>query len=214
MKRTYKKSQNIGKKESLRTYFESYPKDAGFYDPETLTEAFEEHFGTNTLRYEMSIGFLDIVQLGQDIAEVFFIDDPTLYNLSSTPKTKLLQQVKDMLDRYTDGERVDFRDIPVDIFGGTEFQHSVWKTIYQIPYGEVRSYKWIAEQVGRPKAVRAVGNATGSNPITIIIPCHRVIGSSGNLGGYGGGLERKRQLLSLEGYPVKELKSTRKVSSK
>ncbi|MYF54522.1 MGMT family protein, partial [Candidatus Poribacteria bacterium] len=94
------------------------------------------------------------------------------------------------------------------------FQQLVWETIHQIPHGEVRSYKWIAEQIGRPKAVRAVGNATGNNPITIIIPCHRVIGSNGNLGGYGGGLERKRQLLSLEGYPVKELKSTRKVSSK
>lgn len=95
---------------------------------------------------------------------------------------------------------------------GTDFQRLVWDAIYQIPYGEARSYKWIAEQIGRPKAVRAVGSATGSNPITIIIPCHRVIGSNGKLGGYGGGLERKRQLLSLEGYPVEVLQKPREGS--
>ena len=124
----------------------------------------------------------------------------------------MLRRTKNILDRYFDGESVDFREIPVKIEMGTDFQNSVWNTIHQIPYGEVRSYKWIAEQIGRPKAVRAVGNATGSNPITIIIPCHRVIGSNGNLGGYGGGLERKRQFLTLEGYPVEVLQKPRERS--
>ena len=200
------------KKKSFRTHLESFPKDSDFYDPEETSAFFEEFFGTDTLRYQLPMGYLDIIQSGQHIAEVFFNNDPSIYNLSFIPHTALLQQVKDMLDRYINGENVDFRDIPIDIFGGTEFQHSVWDTIYQIPYGEVRSYQWIAEQVGRPKSVRAVGNATGCNPVTIIIPCHRVIGSNDSLGGYGGGLERKRQLLSLEGYPVEELKPKQKVS--
>ena len=78
--------------------------------------------------------------------------------------------------------------------------------IQQIPYGEVRTYQWIADQLGRPKSARSVGNATGANPVSILIPCHRVIGSNGRLGGYGGGIERKRGLLALEEYPVAELK--------
>ena len=121
----------------------------------------------------------------------------------------MLKRTKDILDKYFYGDPVDFREIPVAVEMGTAFQDAVWDTIYQIPYGEVRSYKWIAEQIGKPKAVRAVGNATGSNPISIIIPCHRVIGSNGNLGGYGGGIERKRQLLTFEGYPVEVLKKPR-----
>ncbi|MXV78075.1 methylated-DNA--[protein]-cysteine S-methyltransferase, partial [Candidatus Poribacteria bacterium] len=159
-------------------------------------------------------GHIDIIQKHSHISKIFFNDDSRFFEPPSTPRTDLLRKTKDILDRYFEGDPVDFREISVEIEDGTLFQQLVWETIHQIPHGEVRSYKWIAEQIGRPKAVRAVGNATGNNPITIIIPCHRVIGSNGNLGGYGGGLERKRQLLSLEGYPVKELKSTRKVSSK
>lgn len=80
---------------------------------------------------------------------------------------------------------------------GTEFQRSVWKAMQKIPFGEVRTYKWIAEQIGRPRASRAVGNACGANPIPLIIPCHRVVGASG-LGGFSCGLHIKKKLLDFE----------------
>jgi methylated-DNA-[protein]-cysteine S-methyltransferase len=89
-------------------------------------------------------------------------------------------------------------NVPLDM-QGTEFQLSVWNSLVKIPYGETRSYSQIAKSVGRPKAVRAVGAANGSNPVAIIVPCHRVIGSSGKLTGYGGGLPLKKRLLELEG---------------
>jgi methylated-DNA-[protein]-cysteine S-methyltransferase len=82
---------------------------------------------------------------------------------------------------------------------GTEFQLSVWNHLTKIPFGETRSYAQVAEAIGRPKAVRAVGAANGSNPVAIIVPCHRVIGSTGKLTGYGGGLPLKKRLLELEG---------------
>jgi len=88
--------------------------------------------------------------------------------------------------------------VPLDM-QGTEFQLSVWNHLVKIPYGETRSYAQVAEAVGRPKAVRAVGAANGSNPVAIIVPCHRVIGSGGKLTGYGGGLPLKKRLLELEG---------------
>ncbi|HUB77817.1 MAG TPA: methylated-DNA--[protein]-cysteine S-methyltransferase [Bryobacteraceae bacterium] len=88
--------------------------------------------------------------------------------------------------------------VPLDM-QGTEFQLSVWNHLVKIPYGETRSYAQVAEAVGRPAAVRAVGAANGSNPVAIIVPCHRVIGSSGKLTGYGGGLPMKKRLLELEG---------------
>lgn len=88
--------------------------------------------------------------------------------------------------------------VPLDM-QGTDFQLSVWTHLLKIPYGETRSYAQVAEAVGRPKAVRAVGAANGSNPVAIIVPCHRVIGSSGKLTGYGGGLPLKKRLLELEG---------------
>ena len=112
----------------------------------------------------------------------------------------VLSRARELLDRYFAGKRLDVSELPVRIEGGTPFQTSVWKTIDQIRYGELRSYKWIAEQIGKPKAVRAVGNAVGANPVSIFRPCHRVIRSNGHLGGYGGGLARKRQLLALEGH--------------
>ena len=88
-------------------------------------------------------------------------------------------------------------DLPLDA-QGTEFQRRVWRELTTIPYGRTRSYMKIAEAIGSPRAVRAVGAANGSNPIPIVIPCHRVIGASGRLVGYGGGLPLKRRLLDLE----------------
>jgi methylated-DNA-[protein]-cysteine S-methyltransferase len=102
----------------------------------------------------------------------------------------------DQLDAYFAGELTDF-DLELDL-RGTEFQQRVWKALLTIPYGETRSYGEIAEQIGAPGAARAVGLANGRNPIAIVVPCHRVIGSGGSLTGYGGGLERKQTLLELE----------------
>ena len=103
----------------------------------------------------------------------------------------------DRLRRYLQGERVAFAD-KLDLAGTTCFQQSVWQTVRTIPYGETRSYGWVASQLGLPKAARAVGQALGKNPVPIVIPCHRVISSNGELGGFGGGLEIKKFLLNLE----------------
>ncbi|MGC2323493.1 MAG: methylated-DNA--[protein]-cysteine S-methyltransferase [Terriglobales bacterium] len=101
------------------------------------------------------------------------------------------------MDEYFSGRRRCF-DLPLDL-RGTEFQQRCWQELLKIPYGETRSYADIARSIGNPAAVRAVGLANGQNPIAIIVPCHRVIGSDGSLTGYGGGLETKRRLLELEG---------------
>lgn len=107
--------------------------------------------------------------------------------------------VVDQLRRYAAGERVTFDDVPLDLAGATTFRLAVWNATRQIPYGEVRTYKWIAHEVGRPRGPRAVGQALGANPIPVIIPCHRVIGSDGGLTGFGDGVETKARLLALEG---------------
>jgi methylated-DNA-[protein]-cysteine S-methyltransferase len=101
------------------------------------------------------------------------------------------------LQSYFAGKLRSF-DLPLNP-QGTEFQQSAWRALLDIPYGETRSYADIARAIGRPKAVRAVGAANGQNPISIVIPCHRVVGSNGDLTGFGGGLQVKQQLLTLEG---------------
>jgi O-6-methylguanine DNA methyltransferase len=100
------------------------------------------------------------------------------------------------LDEYFAGERRDF-SVPLDL-RGTEFQLACWHALLKIPYGETRSYKHIAQAIGHPQACRAVGMSNNRNPVAIIVPCHRVIASSGSLCGYGGGLDLKRKLLDLE----------------
>lgn len=110
------------------------------------------------------------------------------------------EEAAGQLEEYFGGKRTSF-DIPLDL-RGTPFQLQVWQALARIPYGEVRSYKQIAEAIGSPKAVRAVGGANNRNPVSIIIPCHRVIGAGGDMVGYGGGLPIKQFLLSHEGYPI------------
>jgi O-6-methylguanine DNA methyltransferase len=104
---------------------------------------------------------------------------------------------------YFNGINISFPDKP-DILVATPFQRAVWAATRLIPYGETRSYKWIAEKVGSPKATRAVGSALGKNPLPVIIPCHRVIGSNGNLTGFTGGLDVNIKLLELEGASTKQ----------
>jgi O-6-methylguanine DNA methyltransferase len=100
--------------------------------------------------------------------------------------------------QYFSGKRAEF-DLPLDLFLGTAFQQQVWQTLRRIPYGETRSYRWLAEQIGRPTAFRAVGQANGANPIPVLVPCHRVICADGSMGGFSAGLDLKRRLLALEG---------------
>ena len=111
-------------------------------------------------------------------------------------KEEPFSEVRRQLGEYFAGQRKEF-DLPLAL-QGTEFQVSVLEALQRIPYGETTSYGAIAQQIGRPKAVRAVGAANGRNPIPIIVPCHRVIGSSGDLTGFGGGLDTKAELLRLE----------------
>lgn len=108
-----------------------------------------------------------------------------------------LKKVGANLRKYFSGDRVLF-DLPRDMRYYTQFQKAVWRAAAGIPYGETRSYAWVAKKIGNPRAVRAVGQALGANPVPIIIPCHRVIGSSGKLCGFAGGLTMKRKLLELE----------------
>lgn len=111
-------------------------------------------------------------------------------------ETALIKEAYQQLSEYLKGERKEF-DLPLNP-EGTDFQKRVWRALCDIPYGETRSYKQIAEAIGNSNAVRAVGMANNRNPITIVVPCHRVIGADGKLVGYGGGLEMKEFLLRLE----------------
>jgi methylated-DNA-[protein]-cysteine S-methyltransferase len=111
-------------------------------------------------------------------------------------QSSLLDELQRQLDLYWDGRLREFT-VPLAP-RGTPFQLAVWRALVTIPYGETMSYKELADSIGRPRAVRAVGRANGANPIAIVIPCHRVVGATGSLTGYGGGLEAKRALLELE----------------
>ena len=110
--------------------------------------------------------------------------------------TALLERVTQELDEYFAGARREL-DVPL-LLAGTEFQRKVWNALPEVKYGETATYKDLAKSIGRPASVRAVASAVGANPISIIIPCHRIVGSNGSLTGYAGGLEAKSFLLDLE----------------
>ncbi len=109
---------------------------------------------------------------------------------------EILERTRKQLDEYLNGNRKEF-DIPL-LMAGTDFQKSVWNALMEVPYGATSTYLQIAKDIGKGRAVRAVGNANRANPISIIVPCHRIIGSDGELVGYGGGLALKERLLKLE----------------
>jgi len=139
------------------------------------------------------IGYLEITGTDEGVTGVNFVDE------KKRPDAELpapLQKCRIELDEYFRGKRKDF-SIALKI-EGTDFQKKVWRELLKIPYGTTVSYKDVAEAVGNPKGVRAVGGAVGSNNFGIIIPCHRVIGSSGDLTGFGSGLWRKEWLLNHE----------------
>jgi len=109
------------------------------------------------------------------------------------------EKFKKELSAYFEGSVSQFRQ-ETKLLTGTDFEQQVWYGLKDIPFGETRSYKWIAEKVGRPAAVRAVGQALSKNPIPIVLPCHRIIESDGSVGGYSSGVDRKRRLLDMEYY--------------
>jgi len=121
------------------------------------------------------------------------IDDPA--------QALLIKAIK-QINEYALEERQDF-DLPLDLTLGTEFQQQVWQALQEIKHGETISYATLARRIGNPKAFRAVANANGNNPFSLVIPCHRVIASDGKLGGYTGGLDKKEYLLALEGVKCK-----------
>ncbi|AIR90794.1 methylated-DNA--[protein]-cysteine S-methyltransferase [Pseudomonas cremoricolorata] len=147
------------------------------------------------------VGTLTLVARGDCLAAVLWENEREnrvrLGELQRDDQHPLLQETARQLGDYFAGRRQRF-ELPLD-FQGTEFQREVWAALLTIPFGETRSYAQIAQQIGRPQAVRAVGAANGRNPISIIAPCHRVIGASGSLTGFAGGLPVKQHLLSLEG---------------
>ena len=146
--------------------------------------------------YQFEIGTIYIGETEGKISEIFFSEKDLSqeYQIKETP---LIMESKKQLEEYFSGNRKNF-DLPIVFIRGTDFQKKIWDTLLKIPYGETRSYKEIAEMAGKPKACRAVGGANNKNPISIVVPCHRVIGANGSLVGYGGGLNIKKALLDLE----------------
>ena len=149
----------------------------------------------NIFFYDTKIGKIAIIDNGKEITHIEIAEDKYSddYNLL---ETELIKNAGEQLLEYLGGSRTTF-DLPLNP-NGTEFQKKVWNALCDIPYGETRSYKQVAEAIGNNKASRAVGMANNKNPIMIIIPCHRVVGSNGSLVGYAGGLDVKEKLLFLE----------------
>ena len=147
------------------------------------------------------VGCLKLVASGRGLAAILRENDsPKRVRLNIVGEDKrhpILVETRRQLEEYFAGKRRKFT-VKLD-FSGTDFQKSVWRALLAIPFGETRSYGEIARQIGRPQASRAVGAANGRNPISIIAPCHRVLGGNGKLTGFAGGLEAKDQLLRLEG---------------
>ncbi|RJT43559.1 methylated-DNA--[protein]-cysteine S-methyltransferase [Rahnella woolbedingensis] len=152
-------------------------------------------------RMASPVGLLTLAAKGDKLTAILWeceIDGRVkLGEMVEDPAFPILVKAEQQLNEYFAGQRTRF-ELDLD-FTGTEFQKEVWAALLEIPFGETRSYGEIARRIGRPKAVRAVGAANGRNPISIVAPCHRVIGSSGKLTGFAGGLDNKALLLRLEG---------------
>lgn len=146
--------------------------------------------------YKTSLGLIRINYIEGYITGVSFIRGTEPINIVKGESSIISDKCISQLEEYFLGKRKKF-DIPI-ILRGTEFQKKVWSSLCNISYGETRSYKEIAEDIGNPKASRAIGMANNRNPIPIIVPCHRVIGTNGELIGYSGGIDIKNKLLELE----------------
>ena len=149
---------------------------------------------TWTTTVDSPVGPLVLTSDGTSLTRLLF--DAPVDPAWSTDPCPVRERAVEQLDEYFAGERTDF-DLPLDP-AGTPFQQATWLALREIPYARTINYGQLALRVGNPKASRAVGLANGRNPISIVVPCHRVIGANGSLTGYGGGLDRKRLLLDLE----------------
>ncbi len=143
--------------------------------------------------YASPIGLIEIGSTATGVTSLSFVERRRA-DFDSHP---MLDQATRQIAEYFDGRRHAF-DLSIDL-QGTPFQREVWQQLLKVPFGQIVSYQGIANIIGRPRAARAVGAANGRNPISIIVPCHRVVGSDGSLTGYGGGLWRKEWLLRHEG---------------
>jgi len=152
-------------------------------------------------RYQSPLGTMIVAATARGLAGVWFEGQKHMPDHADWPENArhpVLLQAVAQLTEYFEGTRSTF-DLPLDLQGGTAFQQSVWQALLAIPPGGTTSYGSLSQRIGKPAAVRAVGAAVGRNPVSIIVPCHRVLGSDGSLTGYAGGLERKSALLQLEG---------------
>lgn len=156
------------------------------------------------LEHPSPLGKLLIAATDVGISGIYFeehkyfkVKDDWQHADADTKAARYLAQAARQLDEYFAGRRMRF-DVPLDLFG-TDFQQAVWQQLSAIPFGASISYAEHAKNLDKPKAMRAVGAAIGKNPVSIIVPCHRVLGASGAVTGYAGGLERKKFLLALEG---------------
>lgn len=144
------------------------------------------------ISHHFKIGYLHLFSDGKNITRVDFADE----ELREQRSCDILETAKKQLNEYFANTRLTF-DLPL-LPSGTEFQKKIWKILLQIEFSETKSYEWVSLQYGNKKAIRAIGQAIGKNPIAIIVPCHRVIGKNGELTGFAGGLQRKELLLNLE----------------
>ena len=159
------------------------------------------HISIVQARYESPLGPMILAATPRGLAGVWFEGQrhlPDSAGWAQEPEHVILRQAQAQLEEYFAGKRNAF-DLPLDLQGGTLFQQSVWQALLAIPRGNTTSYGLLSQRIGQPSAVRAVAAAIGRNPLSIVIPCHRVLGSNGSLTGYAGGLERKTALLQLEG---------------
>jgi methylated-DNA-[protein]-cysteine S-methyltransferase len=156
---------------------------------------------TRQTTYASPLGTMTLAATDHALVGAWFTDEAHLPDLTACQHQAdhpLMRQAAAQLDAYFAGHRTRF-DLPLQLDTGTSFQNAVWQALLGLAFGATSTYGFISDQIGRPKAVRAVGAAIGRNPLSIIVPCHRVIGASGSLTGYAGGLHRKTALLKLEG---------------
>jgi methylated-DNA-[protein]-cysteine S-methyltransferase len=149
-------------------------------------------------RFESPLGPMLLAASDRGLAGVWFRGQRHGPAVSPGPEAAVLDQAVAQLTASFAGERSDFA-LPLDLALGTPFQQSVWQQLLAIPSGQTTSYAELGRRLGRPTAARAVGAAVGRNPVSIVVPCHRVVGTAGALTGYAGGIERKTALLRLEG---------------
>lgn len=179
----------------------SSPQQAGSNAPKNM----QPSISTNTL--DSPLGVITLAASTSGLCGVWFEGQKhippleTQKNWTSEPNNRWIEHAKTQLRTYFLGKSILF-DVPLDFSLGTAFQQEVWKVLLSIPAGKTQSYGQLAQQLGKPSAARAVGAAVGRNPMSIIVPCHRVLGSGGQLTGYAGGVWRKQALLKLEGHPA------------